>query len=209
MGLRAELDIIGQWGFPLEVSGGNPLVGDVFIAVDYVGACKTFVETFIAVATELVPVDTGYLRSTINAGTNGYSFCFAEATADYAEYVEYGTWQMDAQPYFEPALRAACDAAHLEAVEAVNVAKEMVQSILESLMEAAMSAAGAGPSGLEGSFGDFLGGLGMFSLMAILLFPLLVNLYGIVDSIFGPLTGVGYGSAAHDNISPLPEIIIT
>ena len=104
MGLYAEIDIVGDWGFPSDVTGGDDEIGYKSVPVDYSEACRVFVFPFIEVATELVPVDTGYLRSTINADTDGISICYAEATAEYAQYVEYGTWCMMAQPYFEIAL---------------------------------------------------------------------------------------------------------
>ena len=115
MGLYAEVDFINDWGFPEELTGGDETIGEASVSVNYSAACSIFVETFIKVAKELVPVDTGYLRSTIDAGTDGFSFCYAEATAEYAQYVEYGTWCMDAQPYFEIALEEACQAAGIEA----------------------------------------------------------------------------------------------
>ena len=115
MGLYAEVDFINDWGFPDELTGGDETIGEASVSVNYSGACSIFVETFMEVAKELVPVDTGYLRSTIDAGTDGFSFCYAEATAEYAQYVEYGTWCMDAQPYFEIALEEACQAAGIEA----------------------------------------------------------------------------------------------
>lgn len=206
MGLYAEVDLINDWGFPDELTGGDETIGEASVFVDYSGACSIFVETFIRVATELVPVDTGYLRSTIDAGTDGYSFCYAEATADYAQYVEYGTWCMDAQPYFEIALVEACQAAGIEAQAAVDVAQEMLEGILQGLMDAAMSAAGAGAGGMGGSFGSFLGGMLLFIGITLLLFPILVNVYGIMDSLFGPLTGGGSFAQGNDFI---PEVIIT
>lgn len=206
MGLYAEVDLINDWGFPDELTGGDETIGEASVFVDYSGACSIFVETFIRVATELVPVDTGYLRSTIDAGTDGFSFCYAEATADYAQYVEYGTWCMDAQPYFEIALAEACQAAGIEAQAAVDVAQEMLEGILQGLMDAAMSAAGAGAGGMGGSFGSFLGGMLLFIGITLLLFPILVNVYGIMDSLFGPLTGGGSFAQGNDFI---PEVIIT
>lgn len=206
MGLYAEIDIIDGWGFPFDLTGGNDKIGYESVQVDYSYACQVFVSTFIKVATELVPVDTGYLRSTINADTDGFSYCYAEATADYAQYVEYGTWCMDAQPYFEIALAEACAAAGLEAQAAVDVAQEILEGLLQGLMDAAMGAFGVGPGGVGGSFGGFLGGLALFIGLAFLLFPIMVNLYGIMDSLFNPLTGGG-SFAQGDGF--IPEVIIT
>lgn len=53
-----------------------------------------------------VPVDTGTLkRSIVLEITNGGMNAEVEATAEYSEYVEYGTRYMDAQPYIRPALK--------------------------------------------------------------------------------------------------------
>lgn len=206
MGLYAEVDIINDWGFPEQLTGGDEIIGEASVSVNYSGACSIFVETFIKVAKELVPVDTGYLRSTIDANTDGFSFCYAEATADYAQYVEYGTWCMDAQPYFEIALEEACQAAGIEAQAAVNAAQEMLESILQSMIEAARSAAGSGAEGMIGGFGSLLGGMLLFVGITLLLFPLLVNVYGIMDTLFGPLTGGGSFAQGNDFV---PEVIIT
>jgi HK97 gp10 family phage protein len=114
MGLYAEYSFIDDGGMPGELTGGDDKIGEASVLVDYSSACAVFVDTFLRVANQLVPVDTGYLRSTIDAGEWGDGF-WCEATADYAQYVEYGTSYMDAQPYFEPALEAAFGEAMLEA----------------------------------------------------------------------------------------------
>ena len=211
MGLYAEVDFITDWGFPEELTGGDASIGEASVPVNYSGACSAFVETFMKVATELVPVDTGYLRSTIDADTDGFSFCYAEATAEYAQYVEYGTWCMDAQPYFEIALEEACQAAGIEAQVAVEEAQQTLEVILQNMIEAARSAAGADAGGMIGGFGSFLGGMLLFVGITLLLFPLLVNVYGIMDTLFGPLTGGGsfaQGNDAQGN-DFVPEVIIT
>jgi hypothetical protein len=95
MGLYAEYSFIDDGGMPSEVSGGDDRIGEASVFVDYSEACAVFVDTFLRVANELVPVDTGYLRSTIQAGEWGDGF-WCEASADYAQYVEYGTSYMDA-----------------------------------------------------------------------------------------------------------------
>lgn len=69
-----------------------------------------FERAFMNTARELCPVRTGYLRSTIHCDVSGDMIeCYADA--DYAQYVEYGTSRMAAQPYFEPALLAGIEAA--------------------------------------------------------------------------------------------------
>ena len=207
MGLYAEIDIVGDWGFPSDVTGGDDDIGSDSVPVDYSRACRIFVSTFMEVATKLVPVDTGYLRSTINADTDEISVCYAEATAEYAQYVEYGTWCMRAQPYFEIALEEACAAAGIEAQNVVNLAQEELEAILSSMMEAAVSA-GDGEFSPEGmgsmSFGSWLGSMATFALMFIMFFPVLVNLYGIIDTIGNSLTG---GGSYADSL--IPEVIIT
>lgn len=56
-------------------------------------------------ARDLVPVDTGFLKSSIKVRNFAHS-SQVEARAKYAGYVEFGTWKMKAQPYLRPALRA-------------------------------------------------------------------------------------------------------
>ena len=51
----------------------------------------------------MCPVDTGTLKGSIDVSGNGNSAeVFAEA--DYAVYVEFGTYKMAAQPFLAPAL---------------------------------------------------------------------------------------------------------
>jgi len=138
MGLYAAFDV-SEFNYPFDVSGEDAQGKVHFVEVDYGEACEAFVETFLEVALDLVPVRTGYLYSTIDANTDGYSFCWAEATADYAEYVEYGTWKMDAQPYFQPALEEAMAVFHDLAGTAVAEAEEILEDIISTAMEAAMS----------------------------------------------------------------------
>ncbi|MCP0885916.1 HK97 gp10 family phage protein [Ligilactobacillus sp. WILCCON 0076] len=59
----------------------------------------------------IVPVDTGYLRQNIvvkPVETNGDTVLgeYVASKADYASYVEYGTYKMAAQPYIRPAIAA-------------------------------------------------------------------------------------------------------
>lgn len=96
MGLRARIDLKKDWGFPSH----TPLL---HIPIDYEGVVETFGEATCKVAKSICPVDTGYLQSSIDwqgDDTRGA----VEAKAEYAQYVEYGTWKMRAQPYFTPAV---------------------------------------------------------------------------------------------------------
>ena len=191
LGYRAELSqsVLGEY---LEVE------------VDYGPACEAFCETFLDVATDLVPVDTGYLQSTIDADTDGF-FCECMADAEYAQYVEYGTWKMDAQPYFEPALDAGLEVFYELAGEAMDEAQQILQEMAEDVIASAQEAMGGGE---EGGFMEQMGGALLGGLMLFALFPILVNLYGIfqafnVNASFGSHgRGSGGGGGA-------VEVIIT
>lgn len=69
-----------------------------------------FQDTFLETARSLCPVRTGYLLSTIRCNSGGGG-AECVAGAEYAQYVEYGTYKMSASPYFEPAIQAGIDAA--------------------------------------------------------------------------------------------------
>ena len=158
------------------------------VEVDYSSACDAFCEVFEDIATSLVPVDTGYLQSTISADNDGFQ-CEAEATAEYAQYVEYGTWKMIAQPYFEPALNEGLEAFIDEAQEAVNEAQEILEEICETIIAEAQLALGGGE---EGGFMEDLLGMTAGMLALLVLFPLLVMLYGIFDTLFNINTTPNY-----------------
>jgi HK97 gp10 family phage protein len=64
-----------------------------------------------AQAKDIVPVDTGFLQSTIYHNVDPASLTLElGATADYAAYVELGTRRMAAQPYIRPAFDAGQEA---------------------------------------------------------------------------------------------------
>lgn len=60
------------------------------------------------------PVDTGYLRSTVFVRENGNDVEVG-FSAEYASYVEFGTYKMAAQPFLRPAF----DIAEAEALSAI------------------------------------------------------------------------------------------
>lgn len=192
MGLYVSF-CLDDFNYPEEVSGTDARGVMQSVPVDYNEACEAFVETFLEVALDLVPVDTGFLRSTIDASTDGY-FCEAKATAEYAQYVEFGTWKMEEQPYFRPALQQAMEIFH----ELANLAQSTAEEMLEGLLQSAMTA-------FQSTFGFWRGMLAMVGAF-ILLFPILVNLYAIIDSTLGVLTGRTDRAIAEWGI---PEIIIT
>lgn len=102
MGLRCVISVN---------SLGLPLFTPVYmIPIDYSLGFDVLAETFQSYAKTLVPVDTGYLQSTIVGTSQGMS-AVCETNCSYAEYVEYGTIYMAPQSYFEPALRLAISAA--------------------------------------------------------------------------------------------------
>lgn len=193
MGLYVSFCIDDFGNYPEEVSGTDARGRIQSVEVDYNDACDAFVETFLEVALELVPVKTGFLKSTIDARTDGY-FCEAEATADYAQYVEYGTWCIIEQPYFRPALEEAMAVFH----ELAQDAKSMAEEILGDFLQEALVAS-------QDTFGFFQGTLMMIGAF-IFLFPILVNLYGIIDNSLGVLSGKTDEGMA---IWGIPEIIIT
>lgn len=67
-------------------------------------------------AIDYVPVDTGYLQSTIGKAQIRPGVWAVFALAHYASYVEYGTSRMEAQPYLVPALENADFIGALKAV---------------------------------------------------------------------------------------------
>lgn len=110
MGLYSEITL---GALPTELpitaglSGGFSVT--VWVPIDYTPAFEAAVEAFEETAKSLVPVDTGYLRSTIYGEYSDTNASFY-ADAEYAQYVEFGTWKMAAQPYFTPAVNAAKEA---------------------------------------------------------------------------------------------------
>lgn len=58
-------------------------------------------------ARAIVPVRTGYLKSTIGVLNRTSNSVTVGASASYAKFVENGTSKMQAQPYLHPALRDA------------------------------------------------------------------------------------------------------
>ena len=156
-----------DFGLPLEE---DVVVEDLFetVVYDYSEGCDIFVDTFLAIATDLVPVDTGNLMSSLDASTDGTEVT-AETDCEYAEYVEYGTWKMAAQPYFLPALEEALAAAFDVWVEA---REEQYMEVAEILLEEWEEMQEEEEEEDDDSKGSFIGNLlGMFFL-AIVLFAI-------------------------------------
>ena len=125
MGLRCTVDPVNDLGYP----SGTPSLG---LYIDYGEGCDAFLDTFFDIAYDLCPVDTGELISSIDGFTDGEGV-EVYADADYAQYVEYGTSKMEAQPYFRPALAAALEVAKRDWQEAVDEAMEEEEQILAEL----------------------------------------------------------------------------
>ena len=162
MGLRANINAMDQ-GFPMTAD-----VGDISIPVDYSEAAEVFKTVFLDVARELVPVRTGYLKSTIAAkiGEATIGEVTAEASAEYAQYVEFGTYRQMPQPYFIPAIEAALEEWGLAAQKAYKEALEEAQAAYEA-EQAQQQSQGAGGAGGAPVGGGFLGGLAVLGLLLI------------------------------------------
>lgn len=102
--------------------------------VEYDSQIKTALGQFQDEARALCPIRTGNLVSSISGEASGDGFT-AEAMADYAEYVEYGTWKMSAQPYFvEPfqtAGESCAEAIQKHLQEALTEAQAMAMLEIE------------------------------------------------------------------------------
>ena len=218
MGLILSFDI-DDLGLPAELESENFMV-----PVDYSDAFADFVDTFIEIACDLVPVDTGFLMSTID-GNSDSDFCEVFADADYAQYVEYGTYKMSAQPYFRPAVEEAAQIFFLDVQNALMEAQEELENLEEALaeeeeqqeqreqmqMQQMQTQMGAGM--MQGGT-SFLGSIiATVAVMAILWIPM-VFAYGIADTISGghlsggriDIGSIGDLGAAGDVFTDLIEI---
>jgi HK97 gp10 family phage protein len=74
------------------------------------GAVNGAAESCVSLGQQLAPVDTGYMRDhirQIDTATSEQLRAVVESEADYSVFVEYGTVNMDAQPFFTPAFESA------------------------------------------------------------------------------------------------------
>ena len=199
MGLRANINAMDQ-GFPMTAD-----VGNISVPVDYSEAAEAFKAMFLDVARELVPVRTGYLKSTIAAEIGGARIgeVTAEASAEYAQYVEFGTYRQMAQPYFIPAIEAALEEWGLAAQKAYEEALEEAQAAYEAEQAQQQSQeAGGAPAGAPIG-GGLLGGLALLGLL--LIFTIFIegikSMFNDTDSRRGSRLAQGdLGSALFPNI---------
>lgn len=171
---------------------------EVTVQVDYSDAFAAFADAFYSYAVDLVPVDTGYLQSTISASSDDWSIT-AEASAHYAQYVEFGTWKMAAQPYFIPALEYAWG-------ETADAFQQAVQDAMDEA-EARLDAMGASQGGAEGGFGMGFGGF-----LGALLGAVFVGMLNILGDMLSGGTQITYdggssGGGAGGNFDSFVEII--
>lgn len=134
------------------VSVGLPTTTSIYHRdIDYSDAIREAVDEFMDAATSDVPVDTGTLQASISCEEEYMGFT-AYADTDYAEYVEYGTYKMEAQPYFEDNLESVAEELHANCVQiwqdAEQQDKEQYQAQIEARMQEAQRA-GAGGSLIE------------------------------------------------------------
>lgn len=123
MGLYASVDIFSD----LQFTPMTPVLG---LIPKYDPGCAVFCSVFEAVAKDLCPVDTGRLQASLVADTDGMTYCEAMTDCEYAQYQEYGTWCMSAQPYFEIAVETAINSAFDSWKEAEIEVFEEEQKIL-------------------------------------------------------------------------------
>ena len=243
MGLYCQYDILQNPAFNAEVSAeimeadefGNIVPTGEYetMEVDYSKALDLACAKFEEVVHQLVPVDKGYLSSSIWADHDGYSTVFFYAEADYAQYVEFGTWKMSAQEYFRPAVEAALDILLNEAQSAQAWATEIVQSLAENIFYYGFGVGAANIGGDTGfmeamvagkspmtamsteylSTSGFIGGMiGGIAMLALFFVPMLY-LYGTLETIGSAFLGNGEGSAQRTldkwnvNIDDLIEIV--
>ena len=175
MGLYAEF-APEDLGYKLEFH--NDQYG-IVVEVDYSEALQECSDTFLQIATTIVPVDTGFLQSTLNSESDDFSVFF-EASAEYAEFVEYGTWKQEPQPYFRPALEGALQIFIALADQAQADAKEEFDSQVEN------------ESG--GTIISYNASLNFAAVIYfLLLYPIFVNFYAFLQ-MFKDMFGEQFGT---------------
>lgn len=148
-----------ECGFPEQLEDEQY---GIVVPVDYTEAARAFQETFLSYSRQIVPVDTGFLRSTLECNNDPH-LIQAQTICEYAEYVEYGTWRQRAQPYFEPSIELAFEAFAAEATIAIEEAQEQLQAEVEAMQEEEEQEAMQEEEGIgavnTGGIGAFLGSL--------------------------------------------------
>lgn len=188
MGLRARFSVIDDLGYPAQ----TPELG---LPVDYSEGCEVFADAWLDAATDLVPVDTGFLQSTLDAEADDEG-CTCETLCDYSQYVEYGTIKMEAQPYFEPALDIALEEATPIWAEAYEEALQQEQEELEE-MEETMGEGGNRWQENNMIQSQMSGSGFMDQLMGLIIAAVIIGFFNILMDMLSP-GGHGRDSSFHD-----------
>lgn len=160
------------------VSVGLPTTTSIYHRdIDYSDAVREAIDEFMDAATSDVPVDTGTLQASISCEAEYMGFT-AYADTNYAEYVEYGTYKMEAQPYFEDNLESVAEELHANCVEIWQDAEQQDREQYQAQIEARMQEA-------QGLGGESL--LGM--VLSSMLIGLLNGLLSIIQDMFSMRNG--------------------
>ena len=162
------------------VSVGLPTTTSIYHRdIDYSDAVREAIDEFMDAATSDVPVDTGTLQASISCEAEYMGFT-AYADTNYAEYVEYGTYKMEAQPYFEDNLESVAEELHANCVQiwqdAEQQDKEQYQAQIEARMQEAQRL-----GALDGSLIEMV--------LSSMLIGLLNGLLSIVQDMFSMRNG--------------------
>lgn len=177
MGLYCKINLDSDWGLPNR----TPELG---LPIDYTEAINVFSDIFMRISQEMVPVDTGFLKSTLKSFGSGMTI-EAEATADYAQYVEYGTWCCPAQPYFNPAVDSANDAAFGVAKQIYDraIAQE-AEMVKQQLVAEAQSRVASAARAMGGEALSLIGGI--IPMLAMMVVSSIMTLFNeFFSDIFG------------------------
>lgn len=169
-----------------NVSVGLPTTTSIFHRdIDYSDAIKEAIDEFMDAATSDVPVDTGTLQASISCEEEYMGFT-AYADTNYAEYVEYGTYKMEAQPYFENNLESVAEELQANCIQiwqdAEQQDKERYQALVEDQMKEAQRA---------GSIG---GGSLIEMVLSSILMGMLNGLFSVLQDVFSMKNGDNTGN---------------
>lgn len=83
-------------------------------------ALQAGADQLVTSAKAIVPVRTGNLRDSIESSSASPTTATAEASADYAGFVEFGTRYMSSRPYMKPSIPQAVTVIRNTAVKLLN-----------------------------------------------------------------------------------------
>lgn len=149
MGLSCSLENpAGLWGLPTQTP-------TLFFPVDYSPITETFSTTVAEIARSMCPVSTGNLQASISASGGTIT-----VGADYAQYVEYGTWKSPAQPFLTPAVQAGAMMAYQQAQQIYQQAVQVENMLIrmQGMMGAMLSSMGEAEMKMMGEAGMTGGG---------------------------------------------------